>query len=157
MVISVPCSGSRFAADLTGYVLYYHVWGLRSIQDVVSRNGDEVIVAPVRRPEKVWRTFWQRFHKIPGRTDNSHELSIPAAWRQMQTLSERHDIVWLPIDTPDRDDYLAVLSDRLGVELVTDWAPVGARPERYKQKQEPKKDWSWVYDLPFMRKIYANA
>ena len=48
-----------------------------------------------------------------------------AMWRNLFALQEQHKGLWLPIDTPDRDMRLQAISERLGIELTTDWTPKG--------------------------------
>ena len=46
-------------------------------------------------------------------------------WTNLFSLQAAHKGLWLPVDTPDRDMRLNAISERLGVELKTDWAHKG--------------------------------
>jgi hypothetical protein len=45
-------------------------------------------------------------------------------WKNLMSL-EGKDTYWLPVDTQDREERLAVISRRLGHEFKTNWTPVG--------------------------------
>lgn len=157
MVISVPSSGTRFLAALLGHAdTYYHTYLFEDPEQVRVRD-DGVIAAPLRRPEDVWRTWWQRFgHRRPDRMDPDHPRSIETAWRRMDMIASELDVLFLPIDLPIREQQLQLLSERVGRELKTDWLPVGNRPPEEKTAVPPEKDWSWVYELSFMKTFYAD-
>ena len=46
-------------------------------------------------------------------------------WTNLFKLQAAHKGLWLPVDTPDRDMRLKAISERLGVDLQTDWAHKG--------------------------------
>lgn len=49
----------------------------------------------------------------------------------MRDFVTQCDPLWLPIDAPNRDDYLARLSDGLDMELTTEWPVVDSRSPEY--------------------------
>lgn len=54
------------------------------------------------------------------------DKDFKASWVGLFGLKEAHqDSFWLPVDTPDRDEYLDRIEERLGVELTRDWTPKG--------------------------------
>lgn len=49
----------------------------------------------------------------------------------LQEFSMRHEILWLPIDAPDRDEWLSALSRGLEMPLSTDWGVIDSRSPPY--------------------------
>lgn len=47
-------------------------------------------------------------------------------WTNLMKLKEEvEDSYWLPVDTHDREERLAIIGERLGKEFTTDWMPRG--------------------------------
>lgn len=155
MILSVPHTGTRSLIAITGYD-YLHSYEYMTPQDVINRNGDGVLCAPLRDPREVWKTWYQRYSGRTYLMDPDHPKSMESAWRGMAALDRRFDIVFVPVDAPERDDMLAILAKKMGQHLETDWLPVAARPEHKKQKEVPEKDLSWIYELPFVSRFYGR-
>lgn len=46
-------------------------------------------------------------------------------WHNLFKLQAEYNGLWLPVDTPDRDIRLGAISERLGVDIKTDWTHKG--------------------------------
>ena len=153
MILSVPHTGTRTIAKITGYP-YLHTYDYTTPQDIRNRNGDGVICVPLRNPADVWATWAQRYEARPFVLDPDHPKSMETAWRALSAIDRIFDIVYVPVDRPDRDKQLAILSERMGQVLHADWTPQGARPAERKQATVPERDLDFIYELPFVRRFY---
>lgn len=126
-------SGSNFVADLLGLPVYrLKVWtgepgtvrthfdGLHNLARVYAFNGPVVI--PLRRPEAMTRSHMARY---------GHVAMLTSGLIELRRFIESREPLWLPIDAPDRDKYLARLSEGLGMELTTDWPVIDSRSPDY--------------------------
>ena len=78
-----------------------------------NRASDHPLFLPMRHPRKVAESWIKRGWAINN--------VFFAEWYNLFWLKEHYDGHWLPIDTPDRDDYLQKASEIVGRELTTDW------------------------------------
>lgn len=156
MIISVPHTGTRSLIEITGYQ-FMHSYEYMTPQDLINRNGDEVLCAPLRDPWEVWKTWFQRYGGRKYLMDPDHPKSYESAWRAMAALDRHFEIVYIPVDSRWRDIQLAELSVKMGEHLKTDWSPVAARPDHKKQKPVREKDLDWIYQLPFVSRFYGNV
>jgi hypothetical protein len=83
-------------------------------------------------------------------TDTGY-MTLDYCWERLAELDSRWDIFYFPIDI-DRELHLKRLSERLGRVLETDWEKVGAFKDQ-ESAVEPM-DYSWVYELPFVKQYY---
>lgn len=89
-----------------------------------NRAPDYPLFLPMRHPRKVAQSWIKR-----GWAINSLFF---AEWYNLFWLHEKYDGHWLPIDTPDRDEYLYAAGKVIGLELTTDWKPYGATETDFK-------------------------
>lgn len=75
------------------------------------------VMIPLRNPESLARTHMARY----GHVDHLKE-GLPV----MREFIRRCNPIWLPIDSPNRDAWLALASERLGMTLRDDWPVVSA-------------------------------
>jgi len=154
MILSVPHTGTRFLAQLTGYD-HMHSYEYKTPQQVMSDNGGEVLISPLRDPRKVYGTWSARYKDGNSWVmDPSHPKSMESAWKGLAALDKELDIIYIPVDSPGRSLQLRLLSDKMGVPLRTNWDPVAQfRPGR-ERPEPPARDLSWIYELPMVRQWY---
>lgn len=137
-VSTVQHTGTNFVAKLltdAGWTVRATHW---TAQNVLDKG---FVISPIRDPWKTYVTWVSR-----NRND-----SFFGQWQLFnQAYLTNPDLYILPIDTADRCDYLMHLSERLKVQLKTDWKPVESRPH----KTVKPTDLSNVYDLPVVKKFY---
>ena len=102
------------------------------------------IICPIRNPYDCFVTWYSR---------NSFGVDFFSAWHNFNDAFVAGNIESiLPIDTPDRDEYLQELSKVIDRPLKTDWAMKGSMA-RFKP---PKVDLSEIYELPVVQKFYKE-
>lgn len=153
MILSVPHTGTRTLVDITGYT-FMHSYEYMTPTQIT--NGEGVLCAPLRDPVEVWKTWYQRYSGRGYLMDPDHPKSMESAWRGMSALDRFFDIIYVPVDVPERDEQLQILAEAMGRELRTDWKPVGARADHKKTRPVPEKDLRWVYELPFVSRFYGR-
>ena len=133
IVASCPHTGSHFAVNTIGLPLrnwdrggvsaqnLYHVYSGESLE-IIKRGAREgaTLVVPMRHPMAVAQSWANR-----GKPIAEHPVHEPMI-KLFRNLIE-HVVplnpLYLPVDVPNRDKYLRALSDVVGRELKTDWAP----------------------------------
>jgi len=139
-VWSVKHTGTNFLRkvlmDAYGVKISVVHWGNQ-------RNYQGDIVSPIRNPKDVYKSWYSRGEFGPKFFEEWVLLNI--AFMEGRTRV-------LPIDTDDRDEHLARMSDFLGIELSTDWEPVkpGVRYE------PPEIDLSYIYGMPVVKRFYGH-
>ena len=143
-VMSVPSTGTNFVLQL----LRSH--GIEVGAAHWKRNHDTpdgLIISPIRDPRAKWDT-WVRANRGPPFTGL---VDFEYSWSRLDACYLAHnDFYLLPVDSPDRDEYLARLSVRLGVELHTDWSRVNRTPGM----EVTVIDLSNIYGLMVVRDVY---
>jgi hypothetical protein len=153
VIVSVPHTGTRTLAEITGYG-YMHSYEYKTPQQVCNENGDEVLVAPLRDPVSVYGTWVARYSERSYMMDPDHPKSMESAWRGLAALGRQFDILYIPVDHPSRVEQLAILSERMGIPLETDWPKVGA--SGLERPDLPPRDLSWIYELPMVKTYYGG-
>ena len=125
---TIPKTGSRFLIDhlLGGYPKYQNeskdgvVFRHLASQDMPEVRGwlrNNLVVVPLRHPVSCARSWcargWRK--KIPDLTDY---------WRRLMYVVDRYDVSYVPIDVPNRDEWLRLLNERLPTPVETDWPVV---------------------------------
>ncbi len=79
---------------------------------------NHLTIVPLRHPyltEKSWQ-------------DRNHDKSdLIDMWKIMANEIAPLEPFFLPLDVPDREDYLSALNEATGLGLQTDWQPAGQR------------------------------
>jgi len=115
-------------------------------------NEAEHIVVPLRHPSLVARSWKLRNYDMDA---------LDEQWRMLASVVAPYDPIYMPVDHPDRSLYLDALNERMGLELQTDWQPVGYRLPHEVINDEPLTDDEldqaeyWSYNLPMVREIYG--
>jgi len=131
-----------------------HSYAYTTPQKIINESGD-ILVSPLRDPFKVWTTWFQRYGGRDYMLDPDHPKSMESAWRAMAALDRYFQILYIPVDVPNkRDEMLSILSEKMNKKLVTDWTPVGSRPDERKTQVAPDKNIDWIYRLPFVARFY---
>ena len=84
------------------------------------------IIVPLRHPISVAKSWVARSE--PGEPAG---FQIEQMFKQYELLfefAEISDTLWLPVDHPERNGYIAIMSMRLKLHFSTNWKPYGARP-----------------------------
>lgn len=77
-----------------------------------ARHAD-VVVLTMRNPIDVYQSWVRRGRRL--------DAWYRALWENLFRVQQDFNGLWLPIDTPDRDDYLKAIADKTGLPLKTDW------------------------------------
>lgn len=123
-------SGSHFILNLFGSQVGSHSHPDRvtgDLNEIVFCHVDEQnqmltlaedhpVIIPLRHPKAIARS-WQARNK-----------DLKTLCRDFHTLIDQYDRLkplYLPLDSPKREDFLEAINQALGVQLVTDWIPKG--------------------------------
>ena len=77
-------------------------------------------IVPMRHPVKVfesWKVREKSFKNLAGQYDI------------LKNIVSNFDTTYLPIDVPDRDDWLWQLNERFGLDIQTTWPVIMSRKE----------------------------
>lgn len=156
IIRSVPNTGTNFLIDLfkkhnikhtqTHYGTKYYDLYLNEQHNV---NYDfpiirGITVSPIREPYKQYISF----------TDRKLQYNLRACWEEFNyNYLTNNKLLILPIDIPYRDYYLKYVSDKLGVELHTDWGVKGSVKPR---SIVEVPDLDWIYDLEVVQQFYKR-
>lgn len=161
IVISVPHTGTRFLFTLLNC---HHRHTYESWKLLDSEIGGRVIVAPLRDPRKVWRSW------VNGVQPSSKNIgdtvmrldNFENCWDRLAELDERYDVHYVPIDTPSRDLEVRRLAGVLDQDIRPDWndnpwhhTPTEENLEWQKSTVFPKVDWAKIYAMPMIERFYA--
>jgi len=138
-IYSVQHTGSRFIKS----ILLNHGWGFVDIKHYQKQYfTDQLCISPIRNPRDAYISWQSR-----GRCEDFYQ-----AWFNFnETYLNNKDLWIVPVDTHDRGLYLNALSDRLEVDLKTNWKPVGCG-------QRNKVEYinlSAIYNLPVVKEFYS--
>jgi len=77
------------------------------------------------------------------------------AWETLQEAYEYSPVLmrFVPIDRFDRDDYLAMLGQDLGIKFDTDWGPIGMKEDGV---LAPPINLSSVFKLDVVKQFYEG-
>jgi hypothetical protein len=121
LVASVPHSGSRFVLKLLGKpAFFWHVYQGESLEYITELGKFCPVVVPLRHPRAVAQSWVNRGKPI--RTHAKHE-AMCVMFRTLIDVVDKLKPLYLPVDVPNRDEYLSALKGVAG-ELHTNWEPV---------------------------------
>lgn len=86
------------------------------------------IVAPLRHPRRVFKSWEMRRN---SGTSHKESRRCQFEWLQMIELVDKHNPYYVPVDSPDRDAFLARINEDLGFQFTTDWMPQGIGMHTY--------------------------
>lgn len=108
-------------------------------------NGEGPLVLTMRNPRDVCNSWIRRSKNL----DNTFK----AMWSALWNLKDRYeDSYWLPVDTPDRDEHLEAIEDRIGYILNRDWTPKGvftAQNYEWSGGMTVDEAMHWLSQFPF--------
>ena len=151
LLTSVPHSGTRFFQGVIGPD---HVCHVHAPEIDLRLSEADIIALAVRRPEDVWQSFWNRGEglTIDFRRPGSGWL-LP--WRRLHAIDAYYKLHPLPVDLPDRQDYLDALAEITQQRYKTDWSSVGASTR--KSEPAPPCDFDWIYEIPIINRLYGKG
>ncbi len=79
-------------------------------------------VVPMRNPFAVATSWKAREKDLDGFGSLMEKLN--SQWDCLKKMVQPYNPIYLPIDAPDRENWLAALNKELGLELQTDWPVV---------------------------------
>ncbi len=103
---------------------------LPQIQFKASVDGP--LVLTMRNPLEVARSWIKRRKTL--------DREFTEMWRNLFALSKHPDAFWLPVDTEDRDEYLAKISERSGKVFRTGWERKGVTGNDWPWESGPRPD-----------------
>ncbi len=121
LIVSVPHTGTQFTLQLLRgkrpRTMHYWRMGANKARRLAGKYR---MVIPLRHPLKVALTWKARGH---------HSLDMLAAlWPSIIKGMDPYEPCYLPLDVPDREDYLAAMNAKFGLNVSTDWARKGHEP-----------------------------
>lgn len=124
LLLSVQRTGTRFVqrilteAGIKTAQIHAVPTRAKQIEDWISKNDTEdlPIIVPMRHPFSVAHSWLIRGDVMEDMFEQ---------WRQLILYCERSRCLFLPVDSPDRNNHLAELAAGVGKELSTDWTPYG--------------------------------
>jgi hypothetical protein len=152
-IVSVPHTGSNFLKRLLR-VGYTHARAFFEYGDPKGARkypvDPETMLVPLRHPEDNWQSFVRRYHGTNAPWQKNHYEQ----WKCLERLyNEGENMIFLPLDVPDREDYMDVLRQQSKKKIVTDWEPVNASR---KGKKDVQGDLSYVWEISFIKEIYGE-
>lgn len=151
-VVSVPHTGSNFLRELLELDTFKHTGALFFNQQYKGPWANLMIV-PLRKPEDVWRSWYNRYHDPDKPEPQGFEASFWINWHAFAWMVKNQErMIFIPVDLPGvRDDALSDLSRVLGKTLSTDWEKVNSHGGK---SEVPTPDLSEIYDIPVIRSLY---
>lgn len=144
IIASVPHTGSHFLIDLIGYEVmrdkadirhevernqrvyrFHHVYDGESMEWLLKYGNIAPVISPLRHPMSVAQSWKNR-----GKPIDKHEVHAPMVrlFQNLIDLSKKVNMRFLPLDSPDRDQYLRRISDVARRNFKTQWAYYGPGP-----------------------------
>lgn len=142
VVASVPHTGTHFVLDLLkkagfepqkkssdfrdGTFCHMHSMGTRDALEKLAlhRERGDTFVSPLRHPMKCAETWAKRRKQIlPARKEGRNTTMIEA-WHNFIVQFLPLKPILLPVDAPDRENWLVHFCEALGCKVETDWTPV---------------------------------
>lgn len=137
-IFSIPHSGTRFAKKLiVGIAQHLSEQSYRNYPD-----DFDVVIMPFRKPETVLASWLNR---------DKYRIHLVACY-QMLLEFWSNNYLPLPVDHPDREKYLGRISEAVGLELKTDWEPIGHSAGNNTSMPIPE-----AYEIPIIRELYGNV
>jgi hypothetical protein len=156
IIVSVPHTGTVFVKTLLSKAklnpIQHHCHS-DSVFLLKSRPNAQIVV-PLRHPEKAWRTWCLRGTGLQERRQRAKYEQFRQAWVWLDEICRDYDVLYLPIDLPERDQYLETMSEALDIPLETDWAPRGATAGSLIMHEPQERDLSDVMALDVVRRFY---
>jgi len=149
---SIPHTGSHFLQHLLSLDKFIHVFDA-NIEEHLKKA--DLIVAPLRKPEDVWKSWVRRFNTTP----NEHIKRGAAflnCWERMNHFSMTYTIHFLPVDVERREEWLAKMGQLVGKELKTDWPKVNGSSAPIPD-EIPYIDFSEIYGYDYVRRFYRRS
>jgi hypothetical protein len=120
-------------------------------EGIKALPGD-ITLCTIRDPEQTYISTRSRGRYI---TDfEKHRFA--QSWKELNELwlkSNTTKTFFIPIDLPEKQQYLDALSKELGKEIKTDWEPIGHR----RHKNVSLIDLSSIYNLPVVKAFYGKS
>lgn len=161
-MLSVPHTGTRtLRRVLSCFSKHTFVDDERLALDLT----DTVIASPLRDPAEVWKSWVRRVGTGFAVKEEYFDLS----WERLAHLDELYDIIYVPLDHPERDSQFHKVEQALGESLTPDWGQreghiseevmsVALPPPVFGYEGEAiKRDLSWVYELPIIKRFYEQV
>jgi len=174
ILASVPHTGSHFLIDLIDYTVlpkddmfskavernqrfyrFWHVYGGESIECLLKFGKHAPVIAPLRHPMLVAQSWKNR-----GKPIVEHEVHAPMIklFHNLIDLSRQVTMYFLPLDLPDRDQYLRRIETVAGRNFKTQWSYYGPGPVS-PQVELTEDDRAAVRELmtdPFFERFYGK-
>lgn len=123
----------------------------------VSRG--HTLVTPFRHPMRCAQSWANRRKAvIPGDIKRPNDYCLLGCYEAF--FEWAHDLgqKFVPVDVPDREDYLKAFGDSLGVEFESDWTPVHSRtPHPRELTDDEIAGIREVMQHPFFQLLYPES
>lgn len=161
--LTIPRTGTHFLTTLLEdyEAKVVHIWPKEvDTWSQLLHAGDPIIV-PLRHPLEVAKS-WKRREIGPG--DTLKVLDLPQWWRLLIGVVDPAHPYYLPLDVPDRDNYLARICLLADVDLETDWPVLreDGAPPADPAVELTMEEWSSVTEtirdhLAFFQRFYPDS
>jgi len=158
-VVSIPHTWTRKLIALLDTTHYHHVHAEGTWQRVKEA---EIVIAPIRKPESVWQSWWRREKYSRVTCPKCGPQDAPTdefwgCWMLMDKYDREREILYVPIDHPDRDAYWDRMCSAIGRKLDPQWSIAsGHEDSDIDGSAAPAVDLSLLYGYDFVRRIYGN-
>lgn len=173
IIASVPHTGSHFLIDLIDYAIlrdeadikhalernhkvyrFHHVYGGESMEWLLKYGSMAPVISPLRHPMDVAQSWKNR-----GKPIIEHKVHAPMIelFHSLIELSKRIPMHFLPLDHPNREQYLKRISAVAGRTFKTRWDRFGPVPKN-PHKELTEAEIEAVSDLmtdPFFGPFYG--
>lgn len=139
IIVSVPHTGTRFLQDRLGVEKYVHTHS--NWVHLHERIHDKQIIAPLRKPKDVWRSWCRR--RDGGQDVLDWAQHFFAAWYVLHTIDQLYDVDFICVDK--RDD-----------ERIEDWSSVGEDEKSHPLWKHHRADLRVIYKIPFVHRHYPS-
>lgn len=143
-LVSIPSTGTVFLQNLIKPDGFKHAHSHMARDKMLGANH---IVAPLRHPVKVWRTFAKK---------PENPVVFWEAFKNMNELAKEFRITFIPVDIPGvREERLRQFGDLVGQKYEANWsAPMNVTPES--DRDVPEVDLSPLWNYGFVQQHYPE-
>ena len=138
IIVSIPHTGTRFLKERLG--IEEHIHTHTNWRTLWGRVENRTIIAPLRRPDHVWRSWCRR---RDGPEIANWCGSFFMAWGIMHTLDQMMEVEFVCLDKKEDP-------------RISDWSRIGDGDSYHARWKLHKADLRSLYKLPFVHRHYPS-
>ncbi len=122
-VVSLPHTGTVFVYELLNrQAKIVHYWK-NSKDEARQKAATRRTIVPLRHPLEVAQSW--KSSELLGKARHMNLSILAGLWAGFIEHIDPLDPCYLPLDVPDRQDYLDTINERFDLALTTDWPVIG--------------------------------